>query len=91
MSEPIEFCDLIINASGSIRMIYNEMLDGFALGQVQVQRASHVEPDSDGYWHVDLGPVNGPRLGPFMHRSAALAIEREWLSLYWLENPTGLT
>jgi len=43
-----------------------------------------VEPTSDGRWTVDLSPVNGPRLGPFPLRSAALATELQWLNTRWL-------
>jgi hypothetical protein len=38
-------------------------------------RASHVEPDRDGYWWADMGPSGGPVLG----RTEALGAEREWL------------
>ena len=35
------------------------------LGKLQITRASHVEPDLDGNWWADMGPVGGPVLGPF--------------------------
>jgi hypothetical protein len=38
-----------------------------------------VEPDSDGNWWADMGPVEGPVLGPFGTRGEALAAERGWL------------
>ena len=50
-----------------------------ALGRLQITRASHVEPDLDGNWWADMGPVEGPVLGPFGSRSEALAAERGWL------------
>jgi len=34
-----------------------------------ISRASHVEPDLDGYRWADMGPVEGPALGPFRSRS----------------------
>jgi hypothetical protein len=46
---------------------------------LQITRASHVEPDSDGKWCADMGPSVGPVLGPFVTRREALAAEREWL------------
>ena len=42
-------------------------------------RASHVEPDAEGYWWADMGPVDGPVLGPFKNRTEALGAERGWL------------
>jgi len=39
----------------------------------------HVEPDRDGFWWADMGPVDGPVLGPCGSRSEALGAEREWL------------
>jgi hypothetical protein len=37
-----------------------------------------------GRWWADLGPVSGPKLGPFDRRSQALEAEREWLEASWL-------
>jgi hypothetical protein len=78
MSEPSEM-ELVVDAGGSIRCIYGEELDLRALGRLQITRASHVEPDRDGFWWADMGPVDGPVLGPFRSRSEALEAEREWL------------
>lgn len=47
---------------------------------VKVRRASHVEPTDDGTgWIADLSPVNGPTLGPFESRDAALKAEAAWI------------
>ena len=35
-----------------------------AAGKLQFTRASHVEPDAEGYWFAAMGPVGGPALGP---------------------------
>jgi hypothetical protein len=78
MSEPTEM-QLVVDAAGNVRCIYDEELDLRKLGQVQITRASHVEPDADGFWWADMGPVDGPVLGPYSSRSAALAAERRWL------------
>ena len=43
------------------------------------RRASHVEPDRDGFWWADMGPVDGPVLGPYGSKSEALGAERAWL------------
>ena len=78
MSEPTEM-ELVMAAGGNVRCIYDESLDLRALGKLQITRASHVEPDAEGYWWADMGPVGGPVLGPFESRSEALAAERGWL------------
>ena len=54
------------------------------LGRLKIARGSHVEPTADGRWSADLAPVGGPVLGPFSHRSEALAAERQWLETHWL-------
>jgi hypothetical protein len=48
---------------------------------LKITRASHVEPDAEGYWWADMGPSGGPVLGPFTSRSAALGAERGWLAV----------
>ena len=75
---------LLIRPDGRIDCVYGEAIDLSRLGTLQIRRGSHVEPTSDGRWTVDLAPVNGPRLGPFPLRSAALAAERQWLNAQWL-------
>ena len=76
--------ELIINPSGNVRCIYAEAVDLHALGQPQITRASHVEPDSTGRWIADLTPVSGPSLGPYDQRTDALAAEVQWLRENWL-------
>jgi hypothetical protein len=71
--------ELVVEASGQVRCIYTEAIDLAAFGQLQITRASHVEPDEHGNWWADLAPVNGPRLGPFVRRCEALDAERDWL------------
>ena len=66
-------------AGGDVRCIYDEALDLRALGKLQITRASHVELDLDGNWWADMGPVEGPVLGPFGSRSEALQAEKRWL------------
>jgi hypothetical protein len=78
MSEPTEM-ELIVAVDGGVRCIYDESLDLRTLGKLQITRASHVEPDSDGNWWADMGPVGGPLLGPFGSRGEALGAERGWL------------
>ena len=71
--------ELVVDAGGSVRCIYDEALDLRELGKLQITRASHVEPDAEGYWWADMGPVDGPVLGPFKNRTEALGAERGWL------------
>ena len=75
---------LVISRSGMVRCIYDEAIDLQALGQPEIRRASHVEPDGHGQWIADLAPVGGPKLGPFSGRTAALEAERRWLEVHWL-------
>jgi len=78
---------LVIESTGRVRAIYSEEMDLAVLGLPKIVRASHVEPDGDGQWHADLRPVLGPVLGPFLHRSKALAAEIAWLEQHWLLPP----
>jgi hypothetical protein len=75
---------LVIAPGGRVRCVYDEALDLAALGPLRIARGSHVEPTDDGRWFADLAVVAGPLLGPFAHRSAALAAERSWLEEHWL-------
>ena len=56
--------ELVVGLDGGVRCVYDEALDLRALGKLQITRASHVEPDLDGNWWADMGPVEGPVLGP---------------------------
>ena len=76
--------DVVIEANGNLRMIYDESLDLPSIGSVTIRRGSHVEPAANGQWTADLSPVNGPTLGPFAKRGEALAAEVEWLRQHWL-------
>ncbi len=71
--------ELVVDAGGDVRCIYDEALDLREIGKLQITRASHVEPDAEGYWWADMGPVDGPVLGPYGSRTEALGAEREWL------------
>jgi hypothetical protein len=73
--------ELVVGADGVARCIYDEALDLREIGTLKITRASHVEPDRDGFWWADMGPSGGPVLGPFRSRTEALGAEREWLSL----------
>ena len=78
---------LVIQSDGAVRAIYSEEIDLRSLGRPIITRASHVEPDQRGRWFADLGPVAGPRMGPFAHRSGALDAETSWLEAHWLVRP----
>ena len=75
---------LVIDSGGVVRCIYSEAIDLAALGSPAISRASHVEPDQQGRWWADMGPVGGGVLGPFSNRSEALAAEQAWLKANWL-------
>ena len=76
--------DLLIEASGTVRCVFGEEIDLGQLGQLSIRRGSHVEPTPDGQWTADLAPVQGPLLGPFPTRTAALNAEVSWLQEHWL-------
>ena len=76
--------DLLITPQGTIRCLYDETLPLTELGQLTIQRGSHVEPTSQGEWTADLSPVGGPLLGPFPLRTDALRSEVDWLLTHWL-------
>lgn len=76
--------ELVVESSGTSRCIYSDELPLRKLGSLSIERASHVEPNSDGAWCADLTPVNGPLLGPFLKRTDALAAEVRWLRDHWL-------
>ena len=78
---------LVITPGGSVRCLYSESIDLTSLGRLSIYRASHVDPTPDGRWTADMRPLLGPVLGPFAHRSAALAAERAWLDAHWLMPP----
>jgi len=75
---------IVIKPGGVVRCIYSETIDLTALGSPAISRASHVEPDQQGSWWADMGPVNGPRLGPYNLRSEALVAEAAWLEANFL-------
>ena len=76
--------EIVIGPNGDARTIYDERFDFACLGDVQIRRASHVEPDESGRWFADLSPVGGPTLGPYGKRSMALEAEVNWLRLHAL-------
>jgi hypothetical protein len=81
MEHPMQ---LVIDPGGMIHCIYSEEIDLGVLGSLAIRRASHVEPDSKGFWLADLAPVGGPVLGPFQRRGQALDAETAWLEINWL-------
>ena len=81
--------ELLISPDGAARAIYSEEIYLKSLGRPRIMRASHVEPDAEGRWFADLGPVEGPVLGPFGSRSEALAAETSWLEVHWLVDSPG--
>jgi hypothetical protein len=76
--------EIIIGPTGDARAIYSEEFDFACLGEVQIRRASHCEPDQHGLWWADLAPVGGPKLGPYPRRSEALRAEVDWLRTHVL-------
>ena len=75
---------LVVAPGGTVRCVYDEAIELTTLGILSISRGSHVEPTADGRWTAALAVVSGPMLGPFEHRSEALAAERTWLDEHWL-------
>ena len=80
--------ELVVDAGGDVRCIYGEELDLREIGKLQITRASHVEPDRDGFWWADMGPVDEPVLGPFRNRTGAMGAERAELVCRDISRPT---
>jgi hypothetical protein len=76
---------LHIAPDGTVTTLYQEFLHLAALGALRIERASHVEPDSQGQWWAHV--IDGPTLGPYPSRSAALAAEVDWLVTHRLGGP----
>ena len=60
---------------------------GSLQGIVNWKNQRAVEPDRDGFWWADMGPVDGPVLGPFRNRTEALTAERGWLVCWGIPWP----
>jgi len=80
----VKAMQLVIKSGGVVRCVYGEEIDLTALGSPVISRASHVEPNQHGSWWADMGPVSGPRLGPYNLRSEALVAEAAWLEANFL-------
>lgn len=76
---------LRVDRGGQVSCVYSEAIDLSVLGDLQIRRASYVEPDGQGRWWADLAPMQGPRLGPFALRSEALQAEQAWLECFAIE------
>ena len=71
---------LTITPTGTIQAVYSEALDLDALGHQSITpHISQVDPDEHGQWWADLGPVDGPVLGPFARKSEAVRAEVAWI------------
>jgi len=69
-----------VDKTGVVRFVYcDELRSLLDEGQATILRVSSVEPNAYGQWIADLGPVNGPALGPFQFRREALNAEVAWL------------
>ncbi len=74
---------IFLTDDGDLVTTYNDSLaHGLTekAGSSDIRRASHVEPDEDGSWYVDLTPSGGPVIRGFDTRGAALEYEIDWLN-----------
>jgi hypothetical protein len=74
--------NIFIRPNGNAQCLYGENINLAKLGQLDIKRASHVEPNENkpGEWIADLAPVGGPLFEGFDSRAAALAAEEKWLN-----------
>ena len=72
---------IYVRPNGRAQCLYDEKIELRELGELDIKRASHVEPDekNPGEW-VDLAPVGGPLFAGFKSRAEALAAEAKWLN-----------
>jgi hypothetical protein len=84
----VKALELLVSPAGVVRFVYSDELAALApkLGPLTTARASHVEPAGAG-WEADLAPVDGPVLGPYGTRAAALAAEVDWLRAHGVPVP----
>lgn len=84
----MESFDLVVNQQGDVTTIYDDAhADFYVQGDVEVARASFVEPLLSGGWIADMTPAiqryhlacDNPILGPFSLRQQALDAEADWL------------
>ena len=78
--------EIVVGSGGTAQCIYNEAFDFACLGDVQIRRASYVEPDETAGGSRTCRRCGG-RLGPFDKRSTALEAELAWLRLHALPEP----
>ena len=73
--------ELVFNfdTDGNIETIYGEELTLSELGKLNITRASHVEPNAEGKWTVDMSPMDSEKFGNYDKRTDALNAEVEWL------------
>lgn len=72
--------NIYFRPDGTAQCLYAENISLAELGEIDIKRASHVEPDTNGTWYADLAPVGGPFLAGFKSRADALAAEEKWLN-----------
>ena len=68
---------LTIDHAGACHCLYTEAIPLAAIGALSIRRASHVEPTPTGQWGAQI--IDGPLLGPYDTRAAALAAEVAYL------------
>lgn len=71
---------MLINIKeGHIKHIYNEAIDLSSIGDMQIKRASVVDPENNGMWSVDLSLSGGKKIEGFVKRSDALKYEIDYI------------
>ena len=77
----------IVISGGVGRAIYSDELAPYIRAlQGTIKRATYVEPDADGTWHVDLTRFDRGTYSGFETRQAAVDWEIKWLTENWLHS-----
>ncbi len=67
--------DIIIDENMNVFAVYNDDILGIlkSIGDLKIERASHVEPTENCEWEVNFEPFIGKKkIGPFKTRQKAL-------------------
>ena len=85
-----------VKPDGTIHFIHDDRLRGLLhQGIASIRRASMVEPGDPAngqnplMWYSDLDVSQGPVLGPFETRQAALYAEIEWINTHILTDASN--
>jgi hypothetical protein len=83
-----------IDSNGTYKCIHDDDLAAALVAggdAITIMRASHVEPTATGQWEADLKLSDGPVLGPFETRKAAVQAEVDWINQNLIGVPAAVS